>query len=163
FLINGYKQAGATQETITAMEDRLLKEFPKSPEASEVAQARWQKAHKEPRNQGDTAAWEKYDADYIAAVKGWIQEIPEDTKLQRYGWFTAIHDEDKLSENDGIAALDHFLNETGDQHFINVASFLTQHGWQPTRAIDLLNQAESLANKQAERDRKNDNLSDEEL
>jgi len=110
-------------------------------------------------------------------VKGWIQEFPEDTYLQR-GYLNAIYDEDKLSENDGIAALDHFLKETGDynggkftipdslgapQYFIKVASFLTQHGWQPTRAIDLLNQVQSLANKQAERDRKNDNLSDEEL
>jgi len=169
FLIRGYKQTGATQETITAMEDRLLKELPKSHEASELAQERWRKAHKEPQNQGDTAAWEKYDADYVAAVKGWIQEFLEDAYLQRYGWFYAIYNDDKLSENDGIAALDHFLKETGDYDapeywsFINVASFLTQHGWQPTRAIDLLNQAQSLANKQAERDRKNDNLSDEEL
>jgi thiol-disulfide isomerase/thioredoxin len=169
FLINGYKQTGATQETITAMEDRLLKEFPKSHEASVLAQERWRKAHKEPQNQGDTAAWGKYDADYVAAVKGWIREFPEDTFLQRYTWFYAIYHEDKLSENDGIAVLDHFLKETGDYDapqdwsFINGASFLTQHGWQPTRAIDLLNQAQSLANKQAERDRKNDNFSDEEL
>jgi thiol-disulfide isomerase/thioredoxin len=169
FLIKGYKQSGATQETITAVEDRLLNEFPKSYEASELVQERWRKAHREPQDQGDTAAWAKYDADYAAAVKGWIQEFPEDPNLQRYSWFYATYEDDKLSENDGIAALDHFLKETGDYdppqywNLISAASFLTQHGWQSTRTIDLLNQAQSLANKQAERDRKDDNLSDEEL
>ena len=169
FLIKGYKQSGASQETITAMEDRLVKEFPKSDQASEILQDRWRKAHKEPEDQSDAAAWAKYDADYRAAVMGWIQDFPDDTKLQRYSWFYAINDDDKLSESDGLAALDHFLKATGDydppQYWtvINAASFLTQHGWQPTRAIDLLNQAQSLAAKQAERDHQNDNLSDNEL
>lgn len=168
FLIKGYKQSGAAQETITAVEDRLLKEFPKSDEASEIVQERWRKAHKEPQDQGDAAAWTKYNADYIAAVKGWIQEFPEDAYLQRYSWFYAVYEDDTLGEKDGIAALDHFLKETGDYdppqywNFLNAASFLTQHGWQPTRAIDLLNQAQSLADKRAERDRQNDNLSDTE-
>jgi hypothetical protein len=169
FLIKGYKQSGATQETITAMEDRLLREFPKSDEASELVQERWRKVHKEPQDQGDTAAWAKYDGDYEAAVKGWIQEFPEDTNLRRYSWFYAIFHDDKLNENEGIAALDYFLKETGDYdpprswNLISAASFLTQHGWQPTRAIDLLNQAKSLADKEAERDLKNDSFSDKEL
>jgi thiol-disulfide isomerase/thioredoxin len=168
FLIKGYKQSGATQETITATEDRLLKEFPKSDEASEIVQERWRKAHKEPQDQGDTAAWAKYNAEYVATVKGWIQEFPDDAFLQRYSWFYAISDDDKLSEKEGIAALDHFLKETGDYDppqywtLFPAASFLTHHDWQPSRAIEILGQAESLVDKEAQRNRQNDNLSDQE-
>jgi thiol-disulfide isomerase/thioredoxin len=168
FLIKGYKQSGATPETITAMEDRLLKEFPKSNEAAELVQERWRKAHKEPQDQGDTAAWAKYNAEYVATVKGWIQEFPDDAFLQRYSWFYAISDDDKLSEKEGIAALDHFLKETGDYDppqywtLFPAASFLTHHDWQPSRAIEILGQAESLVDKEAQRNRQNDNLSDQE-
>jgi thiol-disulfide isomerase/thioredoxin len=171
FLIKGYKQSGASRETITAMEDRLLKEFPKSEEASEIVQDRWQKSHKEPEDQSDAAAWAKYDAAYEEMLKGWIRDYPDDTNLQRYNWFYAIYDDDKLPESEGIAALDHFQKSTTDYdppqvqvwNLINAASFLTDHGWQPTHAIELVNQARALAAKQSEQARQNDNLSSDDL
>lgn len=49
FLINGYKQAGAAEETIRVKEDLLVREYPHSSQASEIAQKRWQDSHKEAR------------------------------------------------------------------------------------------------------------------
>jgi hypothetical protein len=169
FLIKGHKQSSASRETITAMEDRLVKEFPNTGEASRIVQERWRKAHKEPEDQSDTEAWAKYDSAYKEAFKGWIQDYPDDTSLQRYDWFSAIYDEAKLSESDGSTALDHFLHATREYdppeawELIFAADFLTQHGWQPIRTIDLLNQARTLVDKQADRDLRNDNLSEDEV
>ncbi len=171
FLIKGYKQSGASKETITAMEDHLISQFPKSEQASEIVQDRWQKANKEPEDQTDAVAWAKYDASYEQAVKKWVQEFPEDTDLQRYSWFYAIYDDDKISETEGIAALDVFLKATEEYtlpqaqmwSLLNAASFLAQHGWQPGRAIELVNQAKALSAKQAELSRQNDDLSSDEL
>src|SRR6266404_1067999 len=75
---------------------------------SRIVQDRWRKAHKEPEDQSDTEAWAKYDSAHKEALKGWIQDYPDDTSLQRYDWFSAIYDEAKLSESDGSTALDHF-------------------------------------------------------
>jgi thiol-disulfide isomerase/thioredoxin len=171
FLIKGYRQSGASKEAITAMEDRLISEFPKSAQASEIVQDRWQKANKEPEDQADAVAWAKYDEAYKQAEKEWMREFPDDTDLQRYSWFYAIYDDDKISETDGIAALDHFLKSAEDYYppqaqvwtTVNAASFLTDHDWQPARAIELANRASTLANKQTQLTRQNDNISPEDL
>jgi thiol-disulfide isomerase/thioredoxin len=165
FLIKGYKESGASQETLTAMEDRLLREYPKSDEAFRIVVERWKKAHKEPEDQKDAAAWKKYNDAHKEALKGWILEYPDSDYLQRYSWYYAVSDDDTLPEKEGIAALDHFLKAMADYELpqygvpANAAEFLTDHGWQPARAIELLNSARALAANENERARKNDDLS----
>ncbi len=175
FLIKGYKESGAPQETLTAVEDRLLHEYPKSSEASQIEQERWKKAHKEPEDQNDAAAWKKYNEDHKEALKGWIRQYPDSTYLQRYKWFYTLMDDDTLAEKEGIAALDQFLktmacywqpqywNLVNEGGFEFSADFLTDHGWEPARAIELLNQARTLSAKDDERARQDDNLSADEL
>jgi thiol-disulfide isomerase/thioredoxin len=166
FFINGYKQSGASKETITAMEDRLLREYPKSSQAYGIVSDRWEKAHKDPEDQTDVAAWEKHDAEYREALKGWIQDYPDDTFLQRYAWFYNLPD-DNLSEKEGIAALDQFLKASADYEPLrswtleNAAEFLTHHRWQPERAVDLMNQAYALRAKEKAHEEQNDDLSDD--
>ncbi len=167
FLINGYKQSGASKETITTMEGRLLREYPKSDQAYEIVSERWRKAHKEPEDQSDAAAWAKYDEAYREALKGWIRDYPNNTYLQRYAWFYNISDDDKLSEKEGIAALDQFLKASADYEpprswtLENAAEFLTHDRWQPERAVDLMNQAYALRAKEKTREEQNDNVSDD--
>ena len=69
FLKDGYKQSGASAETITAKEDRIVQAFPHSEEAYDIVNNRWEKAHKDPEDQKDAAVWAKYNAEYQAAVK----------------------------------------------------------------------------------------------
>ncbi|MCA1600187.1 MAG: hypothetical protein LC776_00605, partial [Acidobacteria bacterium] len=60
FLIHGYRLSGALPETMTAMEDRLVREYPHSDEAFGIVRERWGKTHKEPEDQKDASAWTKY-------------------------------------------------------------------------------------------------------
>ena len=171
FLINGYKQSGVSEQTITTMQDALIREYPRSNEAYEIVRARWDKAHKEAEDQNDTPAWATYQKEYEEAVKGWIRDYPDDTFSQQYGWFYAIQDDDTTSEKDGIAALDTFLQSVKDFEspsfrswsYLNAAQFLVQRGWEPARALELLKEASVLNEREEERDRDDDNLSDDDL
>ena len=171
FMIKGYKQGGASQETVTVMEDTLIHEYPRSGEACEIVRARWDKAHKEPEDQSDTPAWARYQKEYEEALKGWMRDYPDETFLQQYAWFYAIEDDDAISEKDGIAALDTFLQSVKDfdppsfwrWRYENAAEFLVQRGWEPARTLELLKEARVLDQQAQDRARADDNLSDDDL
>lgn len=165
FLISGYKQAGASSETITAMEDRLLREYPHSGEAYHIVSERWQKANKKPEDQKDAVAWAKYHEAYKEALEGWIRDFPDD--IAHDAWFNAISDEDSLTEKDGIAAMDEYLrynteyNPPGYWTPFRAADFLLKHNWQPSRALDLLEQAKTVSDRERALQKPDDNLSAE--
>jgi len=169
FLIDGYKESGASKGTLTAMQDRLVREFPHSSEAYGILSDRWQKAHKEPDDQNDSMAWTRYNKDYEEAVKVWIHDYPDDTFLQRSAWFYAIRDDDTIPEEDGIAALNKFLESVKDYEppsfwmweYMNAGSFLVDRGWQPERALELMEEATRLAEADRLRSLDDDNLSDD--
>jgi thiol-disulfide isomerase/thioredoxin len=171
FLIRGYKQSGASQETIATMEDALIHEFPRSDEAFEIVRTRWDKAHKEPEEQSDTPAWARYQKEYEEALKGWMRDYPDEKYLQQYAWFYAIQEDDTISEKDGIAALDTYLQSVKDfdapnfwlWRYENAAQFLVQRGWEPARTLELLKQVSLLSQKEEGRAREDDNLSDDDL
>jgi thiol-disulfide isomerase/thioredoxin len=148
FLKDGYKQSGASAETVTAMEERVIRAFPHSEEAFRIVDKRWDKDHKEPEDQKDAAVWAKYTAESETAVKGWIAQFTESRYLQHTYWFYTIDDDQGLSETEGLRALDDFLAEAtvyerpGPWTYINAASFLVEHKWQPERALDLARQGE---------------------
>ena len=169
FLIHGYKQSGASPETIKAMEDRLVREYPQSDEAFEIIRERWAKTHKEPEDHNDASAWAKHRREYKEALKGWIRNYPDNQYLANYAWFDAIRDDDTISEEEGTAALDQYLRATDEQslpapwNYLNAASFLLNRKWQPERALTLLHRAMALLVKQKELTRKNDLLTEAEL
>ena len=150
FLKDGYKQSGASAEAITAMEDRVIQTFPHSEEAFSIVSERWKKAHKEPEDQKDAAAWKKYDVEHYAAIKSSIARFTEYRFLQHINWFYAIADDPDISEKEGLAALDDYLAEsTGYQRpgawdYVNAAGFLADHKWQPERAIELAREGENV-------------------
>jgi thiol-disulfide isomerase/thioredoxin len=165
FLIDGYKQAGASSEIITAAEDRLLREHPHSVEAYRIVSARWQKANKRPEDQKDAVAWAKYHESYVEALKNWSRDFPDNVGHDT--WFNAISDEDSLAEKDGITALDEYLqNHTDDDPpgywpQFHAADFLLKHNWQPRRALALLEQAKAGSDTERTLQKLDDNLSAE--
>ena len=169
FLITGYKQAGASRETLTAREDRLMRDFPKSEEAFRIVQDRWHKEHKEPEDHKDAAAWARHNQIYRDALKGWIRDFPDNRYLQGRARFYAIRDDDSVSEKDGIAEMECYLKaSTVDEqpspwNYTDAAGFLVKHKWQPQRALELLGNARELFEKESERQRQNDVVSAEEL
>jgi thiol-disulfide isomerase/thioredoxin len=167
FLINGYKQADASSETIAAMEDRLLREYPHSDEAYNVASERWRQANKEPENQKDAVGWAKYHEAYKEAIRGWIRDFPENSYLAHEAWLFAIFDDDSLTEKDGIAVIDDYLRYNSlysapdARTQAEAADFLLRHKWQPERALDLLGQAKTIFDRDHALQMANDNLSAE--
>ena len=154
FLAGGYKQSGAAPAVLTAVEDRILKEFPSSNAAYNIVFTRWRKAHKEPEDQGDAVAWSAYDQQYRAALKGWIRDFPDNTWLSRSAWFYAIYDDKSIAEKDGIPAMEHSFQSAVDYEppdsgsYTNAAEFLVTHKWQPERALELLHEAQPMLEKE---------------
>ena len=165
FLAKGYKQSGATTSTLTALDDRIVKEFPTSHAAYSVVYDRWVKAHKEPESQGDTTAWNVYNQAYRKALTGWIREFPDETWLSRSAWFYEIFNDLSIPEKDGIASMEHHLEsaieyeQPGSSPYSDAAEFLIVHKWQPERALKLLHQAQPLLAKELANLDRDDNLS----
>jgi thiol-disulfide isomerase/thioredoxin len=150
FLRGGYKQSGASEAALTAFDDRILKEFPSSDAAYHVAVARWDKAHKQPEDQQDTAAWTAWTQAYREALKSWIHDYPDNTFLSHAAWFYQISNDMSIAEKEGIAALDHYFKTAldyespGSSPYLVAADFLVTHKWQPKRALDLLHKAQPM-------------------
>lgn len=165
FLAKGYKQSGAPEAVLNTLDDRILKEFPSSGEAYGTVYSRWRKAHKEPEDQGDKAAWTAYDQQYREALKGWIHDFPDETFLSRSAWFYEIDDDMSIAEKDGVAAMEHYLKSAVDYDspdsgpYMNAAEFLVTHKWQPKRALELLHKAQPMLAKELAVSLQRDNLS----
>ena len=150
FLKNGYKQSGSSAETVAAMEDRAIQAFPHSDEAYRIVRDRWEKAHKEPEDPKDTAAWDKYHAEYRAALKDWIARFTDSRELQYKERFYAISNDPDVPAEEGLRAVDDFLAETSVYEPPSIgnrlwaAEFLVDHKWQPQRVFDLMRDADKL-------------------
>jgi thiol-disulfide isomerase/thioredoxin len=170
-LIKGYKQSGAPKEKIAGLEDRLIAEYPHSGQAYDIVSDRWDKAHPEPQDQTDIAAWNQHRKEYEEALQGWIRNYPDDTYLQQQAWFLAVRDDETIPEKEVIATVDAWLRATDIyagptwQWFFypQAAQLLVRRGWELDRAIDLLKQGKSNSESDWARDGKNDNLSDDEV
>jgi len=162
-LRKGYKQSGASEVTLTALDDRILKNFPSSGTAYTVAYDRWKKAHKEPEDQKDAKAWAAYNQVDKEALKGWIRDFTEVTDLSRQSWFYEIFYDDTIPEKEGIAMVDHYLKTNLDYErvqsylYLNAAEYLLEHKWEPKRALELTHKAQPLLAKEIEQESRDDN------
>ena len=170
-LIKGYRQSGAPKDVIVAKENLLIREHPRSSEAFAIVRQRWEETHKEPKDEADATAWDQYQKEYEKVLKVWIRDYPDVTSLQRYDWFYAIEADDAISEQDGIAALDSFLQAVKDfqppNHetwtYASAAQFLIQRGWQLQRALELLEMAKQASAKNHVRLMEDDNVSEKDV
>ncbi|MGB9032363.1 MAG: TlpA disulfide reductase family protein [Acidobacteriaceae bacterium] len=148
-LIDGYQRSGAPKEKIAALEDGLIAEYPHSNQAYLIVSGRWDKAHPEPQDQRDAAAWDRHRKEYAEALQGWIRDYPDDSYLQRNAWFKAVQI-GTIPDTDPVAAVDAFLRamETWEGpswgwYYLQAAGVLVDRGREPDRAIDLMKQATS--------------------
>jgi len=150
FLSDGYKQSGASPETVAAMEDRVLEAFPHSEEAYRIVRARWEKLHPEPDDGANAAAWGRYHKEYKEALKGWIARFTQSRELQHAEWFYAIQWDPDVSADEGLRTLDDYVTETADYdapqigRCLRAAGFLIEHQWQPGRVLGLLRDWDKL-------------------
>jgi thiol-disulfide isomerase/thioredoxin len=131
-----------------------------------VAYDRWHKAHKEPEDQKDTAAWTAWNQAYREALKGWIRDYPDNTYLSRAAWYYAVSSDMSLAEKEGIAAVDHYLKSALDYDppdsspYTETADFLVAHKWQPKRALDLLHKAQPMQAAELKQQQRDDLTAD---
>jgi redoxin len=163
FLKRAYKQSGAPEASITALEDRILREFPFADNVPRMLYDRWVKTHKEPEP-SDAAGWAAWNREYKEALKGWIRDFPEVAYFACDAWFSAIRNDNSISEAEGVAVLDRYLNYHAEYSrpvsyvCLEASDFLLDHGWQTPRAVELLRKAQSLEANEAAR-QSDDNLS----
>ena len=168
FLKKGYKQSGASEAELNAIDDRILKEFPGTAAAYDVAYGRWKKAHKEPEDQKDAKAWTAWNQAYKEALRGWIRDYPDVTHLGRRSWFYSLFNDDRISEKEGVAAAEQFLKASRDYDrpeshtYLTAASYLIDHEWEPKRALELLHKAQPLVSKNIEEMRDDNRAADKE-
>jgi thiol-disulfide isomerase/thioredoxin len=168
FLIRGYKQSRASADTVRAKEDRLLKDFPKSTEALRVTEDRWDRLHKEPKDQSDTAAWEKYDRQYQEAVKGWTQQFTDDYDLSHYGWTKLVDRDGALSEKEVLALFESDVREAEEAEYpslgsVRAAQFLLKRKVRPELAMATLEKARKLQVQERTRDGRDANRSADDI
>ncbi len=170
-LKRGYKQSGASEEAVTAAENRILREFPRSLEAYLVTSQRWGEENQEPEGHGNAETWQKYKKTYRTAVGQWRQQFSEVPVLE-HTYFHAVKADQSVSKEEGLAALETYLKFIGEQHpssppwasgtYLAAVEFLLDHGWQPSRALALLQTARSqMQEGWLARWLENDNLPDD--
>ena len=153
FLKNGYKQAGASPEIMTAREDRLIQAFPHSDQAYQIVRERWERDHKEPEDQGDSAAWAKYHGEFRAALKDWIARFTDSPKLQHQEPFYDVAEGSDVPAEEGLRAVDDFLayitayQPPSISSFLWAGSVLVRHNWQPRRVFDLMRDSDKLVDQ----------------
>jgi len=168
FLISGYKQSSASAESVRAKEDRLLKDFPRSSEALRVTRDRWGSLHKEPEDESDTAGWERYDRQYKEAMKGWIQQFPDDYNLSHYGWKELVDRDGALSEKEVLALFDSDMKEWEETEHVNLGSAmaaksLLKHNVRPEVAVATLGKARGIQEQERMRDGRDTNRSADDI
>ncbi|MDP9338910.1 MAG: redoxin family protein [Acidobacteriota bacterium] len=168
FLIRGYKQSGASAETVRAKEDRLLQEFPKSSEALRVTEKRWNSSHKEPEDQSDTAAWERYNQQYQKAREGWSQQFTDDYGLSHYGWKELVDSDGALSEKEVLALFESDVREAEEAEYpslgsVRAAQSLLKRKVRPELAMATLEKARKLQVQERTRDGRDTNRSADDI
>ena len=161
-LTSGHKQSGASRESLTAFEDRIVRELASSPNAFQVVSERWKKANPEPESQTDLSAWNAYNAAYLKKIREWKPQFPR--VRQFLGEEVHLMFEDKtLNEAEGVAKLEALLKqdmayqEPFADTYLNAASMLLRKKWRPQRALELLALARPLAEAERSRTIANDN------
>jgi thiol-disulfide isomerase/thioredoxin len=164
-LRSGYKQSGAPKETITALEDRILREVPTSDLAWRIEGERWGEANKEPEDQKDVEAWRVYNAKHLAIRDASAQRIPYAARSLLQTRFYTVAQDTQASDKDVLAALDKYV-DTREYEPPNAWSYwqpaeaLLDRKLEPSRAMAFLRKANALFEEDQARGDKDDTVKD---
>jgi hypothetical protein len=142
-LKDGYKQSGASAETMTAMEDRVIQAFPHSEEAYDIVYERWKKAHKEPEDQKDAAAWKSTTWSSMPRSRVGLPSSPNTGSATyrpgstRFPTIRTYPRRKACAHWTTTSRRSTDYQRPGAWNYLNAASFLMDHKWQPERAIEL--------------------------
>jgi hypothetical protein len=145
-ILSGMEQSGASREELAAFEERVLKEAPASRAAYTIASDRWAKNNKAPDDHKDTAAWEKWNAAYRAALKEWAAQFTDESWLPD-SYLKASIEAGEMSESEAVRAMEPSVHKSETQTggglgaYIDAARPLLMKGWAPAKTAEWLEKA----------------------
>jgi len=147
FLIQGYKNAGASERVIQGKEDSLLKTYPQSKQAYQILENRWFATHEEPKDQSDVAAWKAWEPDYQQALKQWAATFPDIDSVRSSIIMDKSLNDEGLSEQETVSIANAMLEDCEDRParawcYTGPAGFLLKHGYAQSPALEMLRQAQ---------------------
>ncbi len=165
--INGLKQANAPAERIPAVEDRILKEFPRTEQALNVLWARWNEANKAPDPSAPAEEWDRWTRASAAAIERRIAPLPHNYWLVNSYFRTLAQlpdaPPDKLlrAGENWIRAGDNYWPPSSER--LEVAAELLRRGIATRRALEMVETGVPLDLKDWERRYQRDTLVGEQL
>jgi thiol-disulfide isomerase/thioredoxin len=171
FLIEGYKLSGASNEELARMQDAAARDFPHGGPAESKLREQWNKVHPLPDGQKDVDAWKAYYAAEIDYTKQIVRDFPDDAFARSSSLLEIALDDEFISQEDGLAALDRYtkaIDEYGGYGTLSfppdyLARFLLDHGWEPERALEFLKKTETYRDGGHSKPQWQDNIADADL
>ncbi len=147
FLRDGYKQAGASGESVRVLEDRIVERSPHSEEAFRIAMRRRFETVKPPADPKDAAAWAAFRSEFRKTIAEWKQRFTEvDPRMLTQMYLQATLDDESSTEKEVAAALDEFVKFSdpfsGDYFsYASVTSPMLDRRMFPDRALEMMKTA----------------------
>ncbi|HLH04477.1 MAG TPA: redoxin domain-containing protein [Bryobacteraceae bacterium] len=156
FLKDGYKQSGAPEAQVKALEARITIEFPHSSEAADIIRETWENQHPTPTPEASASDWQQYLRLELAHDRDQLQRFPQQRFLNYFLFADTAHlDGEPPAEiiREGeryIQQSDLYEGPSSDTRE-QVAEALLDHHIEPARALELLQQARRLRDSPGER------------
>ncbi len=147
FFKDGYKQSGAPENQIKAIEARISKEFPHSEESFEIWYEAWADQHPKPAAEASPADWQRYMRLELAHNRELTQRFPQKHGFGGYILVEYTSHLDGASNEAIIHEAEEFLKQSdlyngpssGSRE--EVAGVFLDHNIEPARALELLQEA----------------------
>lgn len=155
-LKDGYKESGAPEARVKAIEDRISKEFPRSDEAFGIWYQNWKEQHPQPAGEASAADWQQYMRLALAHYRELIRLFPNE---HGFGYYLveytshmngASNDEIASEGETYIKDSDLYNGESSDPRQYVAGIFLVRD-IQPARALALLQSVRRLKDSPREK------------
>ncbi len=169
-LKSGIQQSGVPKQALTAVEDRILREFPSSSEALWIVLRRFNEQHPNPKPDAGAEVWDNHERATLDALERWVRQFP----LNEVAWRGIMIGDQlgarKVSRKTAVELGERLLRAAALAHGpsdayvkAQVADFYLRQNIEPRRALVLLWESATLLKQELARRMSNDRLTEKEL
>lgn len=150
FLKDGYKQSGASDAQIEALDTRIKNEFPQSDQAFEIWSEKWNDQHPRPSAEATAADWQQYmklaEAHYAELPKLFPNRhgFSDYYQLEYASHINGTPDDEIVRLGEGYIKESDTYNGPSSQTGEMVARVFLEHNLEPARALQLVQEARRL-------------------
>lgn len=155
FLKDGYKQSGAPETQVKAMEARITKEFPHSDEAFDVWYNNWKDQHPQPAGEASSADWQQWMRAAVAHYGEVSTLFPNEhgfgySVMEYTAHLEGARNEDIVREGEALTKESDLYSGPNSWVRRDVANIFVEHNLEPTRSLALMQEARRLLNSPRE-------------